>query len=317
MKRIIVISAALLLLAAGAGGDARAATLKVQPSHATFIGADHQTLDFVATDAIDMLGVSVTVQFDPAVVTPVGLLPGDGITGAPCSFFFQWVNQGSFVNTIQLDMAFLGCTDDVTGSLFSIEFAGVADGTSPIDIIELDLRDGDNQPIQAEAINGSLTYLAEVLSTLSFQPENVFFEEDGTCQICLNLSNVADFLGMSVEFAYDPAIIEPVAVAPGPVLLGAGCPFFLDWVNEGSAGGTVVVDMALLGCHGPVDGDMVCITFQGVAYGTTPLTWGDVFVRDGLNAEVPVNLQPGEVNYNPAVAVTPVTFDGLKARYQH
>jgi len=316
MRKFLITSVTLVLLSGLGWGACEAATVQVQPTHAIFVGTDQQTVDFVVADAPDLLGVSLTIQFDPAVVTPVSAYPGEVLNQATCPAFFSWVNDDDFVDTIVLDMALLGCTENAAGALFSIDFEGVASGTTDLAMIDLQLRDGSNDPIPVEGINGSLTYYEGVLANLRFQPENVLFEEDGTCEICLNLENVDDFLGMSVNFQFDPTILLPVSVEAGPALSAAGCPFYLDWLNQGSVDGTVGVDVALLGCHVPMDGDVICITFQGQSYGTTSLDWLNVQVRDGENNPVPVNLFGGEVLYDPVVWVEPVEMGDLKARYR-
>lgn len=316
MKKTIHLLLIPLLLAGSGWGITQAAVVKIQPGQATFLAPDHQTVEVVAVDVQDLLGASLVIRFDPSVVTPVAAAPGEGINGAPCSLFYQWVNQGDLVDTIELDMGLLGCTEDVNGALAVIEFAGVASGTTDLIIEGLELRDSANDPIPAEVINGSLTYLEEVQGTLSFQPEGVLFDEEGTCEICLHLEDVEDFLGMSVEFSFDPAVVEPLAVYGGEALNEAGCPNYLAWVNQGSVVNTMEIDVALLGCHGPMEGDVVCLTFQGVALGTSPLEFLEVQVRDGENNPVLVNLVAGEISFDPAIAVDAVEFGSLKSRFR-
>ncbi len=120
---------------------------------------------------------------------------------------------------------------------------------------------------------------------------------------------------MSVEFQFDPAVITPIEVTPGQVLLDAGCPFFLDWVNVDSFLNTMLIDTAFLGCTQAVEGPMVCITFQGVEYGESSLTWLLSDVRDSNNEGILIRTSDGMVLFNSAVNNTPVTWGGLKSLY--
>lgn len=316
MKKSIKYLWVFVMLVVAGVTVAEAATVQITPSHATFVGTDHQQVEVVVDEVQDLLGVSLILEFDPAVVTPVAVYPADSMNQAGCPLFFQWVNQGSFVNTIELDMALLGCTANVEGQLFTIEFAGVGNGTTALTMQDLELRDGNNDPISVESIGGSLTYLLAIEANLSFQPEGVLFDEGGTCEICLTLENVDDFLGISVEFDFDPAVIVPISFSSAEALDNAGCPSYLSWVNQGTFTNTMELDVALLGCQAAMDGPVVCVTFQGVAFGETTLNWVEVLVRDSNNNPILVNLFPGEVLYNSSVDVEPVSFSGLKSFYR-
>ncbi len=313
-NRMVMMAAALgfLLLA----GPATATTLEFAAPETWFMGADEWTVEVVVDQVDDLLGASLTISFDPAVITPVDVGLGGLITGAGCNPFFDWVNDDDFIDTIELDTALFGCTASGGGTLVTVTFAGVASGTSPLTLTTVDLRDSVNEPIAVETVPGSVTYLTQAEATLTFQPGSVLFDEDGTTEICLNLSGVADFLGASVSFGFDPEVIMPTGVTPGAGLLDAGCAFFLDWVNLDGITDTMVIDTALLGCHGPFDGPLVCVQLQGINYGESPLTWLQVQVRDSNNDPVPVNLVDGVVLYNAAVSTTPVNLDELKAIYR-
>jgi hypothetical protein len=313
-NRMAMITAALgFLLLAGA---ATATTLEFSAPENWFMGADEWTVDVVVDQVDDLLGASLIIGFDPAVITPVGVGLGDLITDAGCNPFFDWVNDDDFVDTIELDTALFGCTASGGGTLVTVTFVGVASGTSALTLASADLRDSVNEPIAVETVPGSVTYLTQANATFTFQPGSVLFDEDGTTEICLYLNGVDDFLGASVSFGFNPDVIMPTGVTPGAGLLDAGCAFFLDWVNMDGFTDVMVIDTALLGCHGPFDGPLVCVALQGINYGESPLNWLQVQLRDSNNDPVPVNLVDGVVLYNAAVSTTPVNLDALKAIYR-
>ena len=66
-----------------------------------------------------------------------------------------------------------------------------------------------------------------------------------------------------------------------------------------------------------MDGPLICITFQGVEFGDSPLNWLEVDVRDSDNEIVLINTFDGMVMYSPAVAKLPTSLGGLKAIYRN
>jgi len=101
-----------------------------------------------------MYGYSVKFSWDPAVVsTPTGSLPGDFaiiqgtlLSDAGSTFFYPRLTGAS---EITVDGALLGAIDGVTGpgTMFSIEFTGLAVGTSDIDITVGRVRDRYNNTL--------------------------------------------------------------------------------------------------------------------------------------------------------------------------
>jgi len=290
-------------------------TVSFVPDAAVFGGDTEQTVEVVVDGVEDLLGFSFAVGYDPDVVTPVAVAPGSLLQDAPCTFFFQGGPAEDDPTVILADGAMLGCTLSDGGSLVTLTFAGAGAGTSPLTLLVADLRNGQNEPIAVETTDGALTYVPEVTAMLTFAPEMVYFDEDGTGEVCLTLAGVPEFRGMSVVFGFDPAVIAPVSVAAGEILEGAACPYFLDWINQDGWTDTMAVDAALLGCDVAADGTVICVTFQGVGYGESPLPWLEVEVRDGNNDPVLVEAIDGSILYDPAVAVEPTNLSEVKANF--
>lgn len=307
---VVVLTTVLL------AGPVLGTTTGFTPENPIFAGEDLQTIQVFVEDVEDLLGVSMVIGFDPAVVTPVAVTLGELMEQGPCGAFFQWVNSDDFINTIELDAAMLGCSVEGSGFLFNMTFAGVGDGTSVLDFLEVDLRNSINEPIEFTALIGMVSYVTEVTADIRFHPDSVLFEEDSTCEICLVVEGVTDFMGLSLEFQFNPDVIWPLAVYAGQALDEVGCSYYLDWLNEGNIEDKVEIDMALLGCSTDADGPMICLTFQGVEFGESPLTWLEVIVRDSDNNNILVNWHDGMVSYNSAVDVVPVKFGELKSIYR-
>ncbi|MBD3222611.1 hypothetical protein GF314_15355 [bacterium] len=289
-------------------------TLSFDPANATFIGDAQQTVAVMADQIDDLLGATLTITYDPAVVTAADVAPGTLIDDAPCSYFFDVTMDTP--GEVRIDVAFFGCTASGTGALVTVTFEGAGGGTSPLVITGTDLRDSENEIIDVAVEDGSITYVPEITSALAFTPDPAYTDETGTVEVCLELTDVADFLGMSVEFGFDPMIVVPTAVTAGPALEGFGCDYYLTWVDAGEIVDSVQIDTALLGCSGPVDGSLVCITFEGVDPGESPLTWLAVDVRSSDNAPVPVNTTDGTIVYDQAIATETASLSTIKSRFR-
>ncbi len=311
IRGTIVITAVML------AGSALGTSVGLGPDNPTFVGGDLQTIEIFVEDVQDLLGATLVLEFDPTVVNPVGVSLGDFMSQGPCSAFFQWINSGDYTNTLELDAAMLGCSVAGSGVLFEIVFAGVGAGTSQLNFLTTELRDNLNFPIEIAAVDGAITYLPEVLAGLMFHPESVFFDEDLTTEICLKMENVSNFMGMSVEFQFDPEVIWPTSVLGGPGLADASCPYYLNWLNAGEVVNTVELDLALLGCSTDANGAMVCIVFEGVDFGESPLTWLSGTIRNNENENILINLFDGMVLYSPTVAVETVSFGSMKTMYRN
>lgn len=295
--------------------SAAAVTLTFDPETATFTGDAQQTLEVMIDDAGGLLGASLAIAYDPAVVQIVGVTPGDVVVGASCSHFIDWELDEDQAGVVVVDLAMFGCVMEGAGSLFGFTFAGVGAGTSAVTIASGELRDEFNEPVEFTSGSATLVYGVET-GLVEFTPTPAYVGEEGTAEVCVMLSEVAVFQGVSFEFGFDPDVAVPTAMMPGALLTDSGCGFFLDWLNEDGFVDTVAVDLALLGCQAVGDGVLVCITFTGVAEGESPLTWIHADVRDGENMSVPIESVPGALYYDPAVATQGTSWSAVKALYR-
>jgi hypothetical protein len=116
------------------------------------------TVDAAATD---LRGFSLELQYDDGVVEPIAVDAGSLLTGAGCDHFLTWLNPDED-GTVAIDGATLGCSVTGPGTIATIEFAGVADGTSSLACLSGTLRDGVNAPIAHTCVPGTLTYACPV-----------------------------------------------------------------------------------------------------------------------------------------------------------
>ncbi len=116
------------------------------------------TVDAAATD---LRGFSLELEYDASIVEPVAVQAGGLLTGAGCDHFLTWLDPDAD-GTIAIDGATLGCSTAGPGTIATIEFAGVADGTSPLACLGGTLRDGTNQPLAYSCSPATVSYACPV-----------------------------------------------------------------------------------------------------------------------------------------------------------
>ena len=160
----LLAAAGLLMLAVGATAQTPV-TVSFDPPSGT-IPCDETLLVSVVVDAAatDLRGFSLELTYDDSVVEPVAVTAGSLLAGAACDHFLTWLNPGT-PGMIAVDGAALGCSVVGPGAIVTIEFAGLVDGTSPLECLSGILRDGDNAPIDYTCVPGTIAYSCPVATT--------------------------------------------------------------------------------------------------------------------------------------------------------
>jgi len=128
---------------------------------------------------------------------------------------------------------------------------------------------------------------------------------------------VTDLKGYTFTLKFDPAVIYPVSVEPGPLIDGAACSPSFFWVNQFAIGDSVKADMALLGCSVDGPGEILKIGFVGVSDGVSPLTCYDTTMRHSDNTPIVHSCTPGSITYYrvPPVPAVPRSWGHIKSMY--
>ena len=124
-----LLALAVLMLCAGA---AQAQVMAVTPASLTVDCGETVFVDVTLDDVVDLQGFSLTFDIDPNIVTVTDVVAGEGLGDAACGNVFEWDLDG---NLLTVDMAFLGCTLDLTDPrpIIRINFeAGADDGVIPL-----------------------------------------------------------------------------------------------------------------------------------------------------------------------------------------
>ncbi len=157
----------LLLFVSAAGHAAPSrdtAGVYVEPAYVVVPSGESTTVS-VMYDGTEVAGglrgYHVEVVYDTSLIV-VDSLGGDVVQGnflsgvGPTTFFPQWTGDNSF----SVDCSILGVTSGATGigELLTIEFASQAEGhgVSPVQLINVSLRDQDNLPISSITTDGEI-----------------------------------------------------------------------------------------------------------------------------------------------------------------
>jgi hypothetical protein len=133
------------------------------PDTATFGCRETVTVDlFVDSNAIDIRGFSLVLEFDPSVINPISVEAGALVTSSACPHFARWINASTVGDSIFVDVANLGCSTSGPGSILRMTFEGVVDGVSFLRCRDGFLRNGLNEPIDFTCDEAALTHACPV-----------------------------------------------------------------------------------------------------------------------------------------------------------
>jgi hypothetical protein len=130
-------------------------------------------------------------------------------------------------------------------------------------------------------------------------------------------ASVTDLRGFSFVFEFDPAVVTPVSVTAGPLVTGAACGNFFQWINSATVGDSIWVDGATLGCSVSGPGSIVRMKFALVTHSAvSPLSCRSGVMRDALNQSIPHTCYPGTLVTCPAIGTESVPWTRMKRVYR-
>jgi len=105
--------------------------------------------------------------------------------------------------------------------------------------------------------------------------------------VALEADQIADLLAFTVTLGYDAAIVRPVTVRPAELITAAPCPYFW-FVFPPTAGDTLRIDAAALGCRWSGSGTLARLRFVGLRDGVSELHYLYGQMRDSHNHPIPI-----------------------------
>jgi hypothetical protein len=181
----------------------------------------------------------------------------------------------------------------------------------------LHARRGGAAAVVLAAITG-LAPVTAARAALGFQltPASGIFCDTLTVDVTVDAS-VSDLRGFTFVFEFDPTKIVPISVQRGPLVTGASCGSFFQWLNSAAIGDSIYADGALLGCSVNGPGSILRMKFVGVTQGTSFLRCRSSTLRDSLNQNMPHTCPQVNVRYScTPIAVERNRWTSLKRIYQ-
>ncbi len=134
----------------------------------------------------------------------------------------------------------------------------------------------------AMALLGSVPVGAQVSSTVLIEPNVQTIDIGNTAVVEIWVNGVDDFYGVEFDVSFDPLIVHGVDVVPGAAF--DPYPSEHEIVESSISDGVVsfAATMLRVAKAPPLSGDLhlATITFTGLNYGTSPLTWPDIKLAD-------------------------------------
>jgi len=141
--RLVVFSTVLMLLSAT---WVMAQTLRFDPDPVVPTEPNFMVPLVLEAGGLEVKGVEAIVSFDPALVTLVSVTPGPWYILSGQTFFF-WDYTTSGTDRIHFASAMLQGTSSSDGIIAYCHFSMVSFGSCPLDFIEGDVRDINNDPL--------------------------------------------------------------------------------------------------------------------------------------------------------------------------
>lgn len=165
MKRSLLLSLLIVLVGAACALPAAAQLVSVVPATST------PTVDFFDVEIVldpqgaSVMGAEVSIRFDTNIVRLLEILPGDWYTTPPADEYFFWDYTHPGTELIHFAGTSLGQALDVGGTLAICRFEAVGAGICPLDFLGLDVRDGENNRLDADHSSGDRIIIDDAVPT--------------------------------------------------------------------------------------------------------------------------------------------------------
>lgn len=162
LKSLALLSVVLCLLIVNAA-NAQELSGVTNPVGGGFICPNTILVDLnVDAAVVDLRGFSLTLSYDPAVLDPISVSAGSLVASASCANTLYWIDAATNDGSLEVDLALLGCSVNGPGSVLSIEFEGVGDGTTTLQCSNSIFRDSANAEIPVSCLPVDISYSCPV-----------------------------------------------------------------------------------------------------------------------------------------------------------
>ncbi len=137
-----------------------------------------------------------------------------------------------------------------------------------------------------------------------------------TVDIAIDCAGLA-VKGVEVVLAFDSSLLHLDAITPGPWYTGTGLDYFFFDYSDVDPAGTIHFASSILDGTNEQSLTIAVCHFTAYGFGSTPVTFQDVDVRDCDNMNLGFGHSTGDlIQIDPAVPATATTFGGVKALFR-
>jgi len=125
----------------------KAGVLYLDPASLDVSSGESFTVDLKVGAINDLKGYSVTLSYDPTLITPQEITEGSFFSSSGETFFYQDINPEE--GTILIDCAILGRDLSVSGegTLATLSFTCLKAGSAPLNFAQVKTRNGENKEL--------------------------------------------------------------------------------------------------------------------------------------------------------------------------
>jgi len=229
-------------------------------------------------DAVNLLGASITFNFDPTQLQYISSADGGFIPNA--TLLEETIDNTNGIVT--LDIAGLGTYNSGNGTIMTINFDTIKAGNSIVTFGTTILRDKDNNEIVHTVGNGSIITINPPLLNLS--PITQCVPQGFQATINLEVEDAVNLKGANITLNFDPTQLQYTSSADGGFIPTST---LLEQTID-NTNGIVTLDIAGLGATAYASGNgiLFSVTFNKIGTGTTNITFGSTNLRDKNNTPI-------------------------------
>lgn len=170
MRRFTAAAVLAASLAMSSPGPAAAQWVGFDPSEVVPATESFTFALALDTQGVAVLGVDVQFSFDPAIVQVDSVTVGDWFTTAPQSWFFWCDAAETVADVVHVTGTVMTTGRAGAGALAFVHMTALAAGFSPLEFLNLDLRNSLNMPVPHTASSGDRVIVEDAVpaAALSF-----------------------------------------------------------------------------------------------------------------------------------------------------
>ena len=135
-------------------------TIYIDPYETTVSVNDFFDVSVSINDGlIGLTGYDFWIDYDETLMDLVGVSEGALPAGCGYETFLYWTDDGTPSEMVLINGAILGGWVDGAGQLAILRFQALVEGVSPVSFYDVDLRDLENNPISATAVDGTVVII--------------------------------------------------------------------------------------------------------------------------------------------------------------